>query len=68
MPHRTASVNNLKYTQTRTIAEINNVSAKTHKIVLDISKPYRILLPDYFNIPKFEDKNVINQSEEASQN
>lgn len=49
-----------------TIAEINQVCHKNHKITLDASKPYRITLPDYFNIPRFEDKSIIEGQEESS--
>lgn len=38
-----------------TIAQFNKVSLKERKCNLTIDKPYRIQLPEYFNIPPFKD-------------
>ena len=38
-----------------TIAQFNQVSLKERKCNFTIDKPYRIQLPEYFNIPPFQD-------------
>jgi hypothetical protein len=40
---------------TRTLAEINRVSARSRPPRLSPSCPLRITLPDFFNIPRFQD-------------
>jgi hypothetical protein len=38
-----------------TLAEFNKVSLKDKRHTYSITKPYRIHLPEYFNIPEFKD-------------
>lgn len=61
MPVRNSSHANFSYTQTKTIAEINHVSAKQQRPIYSTLKPFRILLPNYFNIPKFIDEVIVGE-------
>lgn len=45
-----------------TIAEQNKVSIKELTKNMNPSTPFRIYLPDFFNIPSFEDKPIGNGS------
>jgi hypothetical protein len=54
------------FDQTKTIAEINHVSSRHHKYFYSPFKPFRILLPGYFNIPNFIDQAVIGEVSSSS--
>ena len=47
-----------KYTPLASLAEKNLVSLREHEERLFTNRPLRIILPDYFNIPKFNDKSI----------
>ena len=46
-----------------TIAEFNKVSIKAPKKQINCTAPFRISLPDYFNIPCFEEKSILHKKE-----
>ena len=48
------------YNQNKTLAELNHVSAKNQPLAYHPNKPCRILLPDYFNVPKFIDRSLFD--------
>ncbi len=56
--NRTYSLNKLTFTLNKTLAEINKVSVKLSEYKFHVNKPVRIVLPEYFNIPKFEDQHL----------
>jgi len=63
---RNCSQPSFTYDQTKTIAELNHVSSRHHNPVYSASKPFRIVLPDYFNIPKFTDQPIIGHLPSSS--
>ena len=47
--------------QDTTIAEFNKVSIKDTQKHLSTNVPFRIALPEFFNIPCFEDNPITNR-------
>lgn len=52
---------NFVFSQNRTLAELN-LSTKNRPQVYHPLHPVRVHLPEYFNIPKFQDKDILNKS------
>ena len=64
--YRNSSHANFSANITKTLAEVNQVSSRNTNPIYSINKPFRIMVPDYFNIPKFSDRPVIGEVPELS--
>ena len=64
--NRNSSHNNFSANITKTLAEVNQVSTRNIHQIYSIQKPFRILVPDYFNIPKFQDRHLLGSVPELT--
>jgi hypothetical protein len=63
---RAQSHSHFTLTQNKTLAELNHLSTRNATNLYHPSHPLRVALPDYFNIPRFIDRDLFHPpSEEA---